>query len=264
VKYCPKGDERLFSISNELSSEGAKLSSNRNCDVILTYPNGQVISFDRKLKTKLGWIPGVDGITVVDEVSNLGATYVPKSDENDLIRNRQVYHAEIGHPNMQTTIMTANAQNIKLEGPADVPCVSCAIGKARKKRISKQNLVSRSKIPGERLFLDISSQKVSSLGGNMHWLLVLDDCTDNGFSFFLKEKSQTSEVMIPFLKLLERHFGKGVKYICCDNSGEIKLCKQSAKKLVLELVLNIRRPGHLNKTGVLNKNSQHFGGECAL
>ncbi len=117
------------------------MSSNKDCDVILTYPNGQVISFDRKLKTKLGWIPGVDGITI-DEVSNLGASYILKSDDDDLICDRQVYHAEIGHPDMQTTIMTANAQNIKLEGPADVPCVSCAIGKARKKRISKQNLVS--------------------------------------------------------------------------------------------------------------------------
>ncbi|MCP4748317.1 MAG: transposase family protein [Desulfobacteraceae bacterium] len=150
---------------------------------------------------------------------------------------------------MQTTIMTANAQNIKLEGPADVPCVSCAIRKARKKRISKQNLVSRSKIPGERLFLNISSQKISSLGGNMHWLLVLDDCTDNGFSFFLKEKSQTSEVMIPFLKLLERHFGKGVKYIRCDNSGENTALQKECVKAGLGIGFEFTAPNTPQQNG---------------
>ena len=111
------------------------------------------------------------------------------------------YHEEIGHPNMAVTQETAKARGVKLEGQ-DQPCSSCAVSKAQKKKISKKEAKSRAELPAERLFLDISSQHYPSLGGNKHWLLALDDYSDQAFSFFLKEKSQTSEVVIPFLKSL--------------------------------------------------------------
>ena len=94
----------------------------------------------------------------------------------------------------------------------------------------------------------------------MHWLLVLDDCTDNGFSFFLKEKSQTSEVMIPFLKLLERHFGKGVKYIRCDNSGENKALQKECEKAGLGISFEYTAPGTPQQNGRVERKFATFWG----
>ncbi|MCP4747478.1 MAG: transposase family protein, partial [Desulfobacteraceae bacterium] len=83
----------------------------------------------------------------------------------------------------------------------------------------------------------------------MHWLLVLDDCTDNGFSYFLKEKSQTSAVLIPFLKSLERHFGRAVKFIRCDNSGENQAFCNACAKEGLGIEFEFTAPGTPQQNG---------------
>ena len=43
-------------------------------------------------------------------------------------------------------------------------------------------------IPGERLFIDIRSPKVTSIGGSKHCLSMLDDAMDMSFSLFLSHK----------------------------------------------------------------------------
>jgi len=40
-------------------------------------------------------------------------------------------------------------------------------------------------------------------GKSKFWLLVMDDATDYCWSFFLKVKSETAEVMINFIKKLK-------------------------------------------------------------
>ena len=63
VKYCPEVTNRLISITAEMEKEGVKLSSNANNNIVMTYPNGDIIAFDRKVRTPSGWIPGVDVIS---------------------------------------------------------------------------------------------------------------------------------------------------------------------------------------------------------
>ena len=48
--------------------------------------------------------------------------------------------------------------------------------------------VEQSKVDDERLLIDISSSNAKSLGGKCHWLLVLDDGSDNAWNYFLKQK----------------------------------------------------------------------------
>ena len=38
----------------------------------MNYPNGDVIAFDRKVRTPSGWIPGVDLISKPTEIANYG------------------------------------------------------------------------------------------------------------------------------------------------------------------------------------------------
>ena len=58
VKVCPGTETQLFSITQEIS-RGAKIF-NQGTKLGLKYPNGEEFIFDRKIKTKDGWIAGVD------------------------------------------------------------------------------------------------------------------------------------------------------------------------------------------------------------
>ena len=59
----------------------------------------------------------------------------------------------------------------------------CVLGKAKKAAVSK-SAIERSKIKGERLFIDISSPYTISMGSKKHWLQVLEDSTDHAWSYF--------------------------------------------------------------------------------
>ena len=156
----------------------------------------------------------MDVILNLKKNANLGLKSKPKASEKKIPCPKVdflEFHNSLGHPNFAITRETAKAHGINLEGPADAPCAPCAISKAQKKPISKKETIPKASLPVQHLFIDISGTKYNSIGGNMFWLLVLDDAMNNAFSYFLKEKSKTSEVMIPFLKSLHAHFGHGVQ-----------------------------------------------------
>eukprot|EP01083_Nonionella_stella_P004795 13981_1 len=226
VKYCAKAKEKLFSITRELS-EGAKLASDANNNIILLYDDGTKIVFDRRIKTHDGWVGGVHISPVVDETVNV-ATVATKT----VVQ----YHRELGHPSEMTTRSTAKARGEKLGGTF-TQCKECVLSKAKQKKVSKDS-VERSKTPGGRLFIDISSPKTKSIGGSKHWLLVVDDCSDNTFSFFLKKKSDQYDVLIGFVKDLKAKHGMSVRNIRCDNAGENtyleKMCKREGLGITFE------------------------------
>ena len=219
VKYG-KDATKLLSINRELSG-GAVLKSDARNSLVLTYPNGDVIVCDRRMKTKDGWVPGVEVEDVIDDVLLLAKEQKPKN------VNINDYHEQLGHPNMVITKTTAVARNINLTGTVQ-PCGDCMIGKARQKNVPKAT-VPRSTVPGERLFIDISSPRVKSYGGSRHWLLVLDDATDLPFGFFLSHKDLLKTQLIPFIKNLKAQYNITVKIIRCDNAGENVAFEKAAK-----------------------------------
>ncbi len=58
------------------------------------------------------------------------------------------------------------------------------------------------------------------MGGKQHWLLVLDDCTECCWSYFLKEKSDLKSHVIELIMELYLKYDCKVKYIHCDNAVE--------------------------------------------
>ena len=128
-------------------------------------------------------------------------------------------HKIFGHPNAQTLAKTAEFYGIEATGELK-PCESCALAKAKQKNVPKSTK-TESQVPGERLFIDISSIKHTSYGGKKYWLLIVDDCTDTCWSYFLKHKSdQVEQVLIPFIKHMKARHNRQVRYIRCDNAGE--------------------------------------------
>ena len=89
---------------------------------------------------------------------------------------------------------------------------------------------SKSKIPDERIFIDISSPKTATLGGKHRWLLVVDDCTDMTWSYFLKKKSETSDKIILLIKDLKSKYEIVVKMVRCDNAGENLALQRACEK----------------------------------
>jgi hypothetical protein len=73
--------------------------------------------------------------------------------------------------------------------------------------------------------------KHSSLGGNEHWLLIVDEATRYKKSFFMKKKSDQVEDIMNWLLHLTEKFKITVKIIRLDNSGENKNpCKNAVCK----------------------------------
>ena len=105
------------------------------------------------------------------------------------------------HASLDKVRETANAMGLNLTGKLD-SCESCALAKARQANLNKKT-VTRFNIPGKRLCIDISSPTAKSLGGKCHWLLVLDDCKDLIWSYFLKEKFDLQHEVICLIKDLK-------------------------------------------------------------
>jgi Reverse transcriptase (RNA-dependent DNA polymerase)/gag-polypeptide of LTR copia-type len=138
------------------------------------------------------------------------------------------YHKILGHVNERYLRTTAKYHNITLIGKLQ-DCVECALAKMHMKPISKET-VERSKIPGERIFIDISHFPKPSMANSKYWLLILDDATDMIFSIFLKNKSDSPEHIIAFLRKMKDR-GTPVKYIRLDNSGENNSLRDQTKDL---------------------------------
>jgi hypothetical protein len=100
------------------------------------------------------------------------------------------------------------------------PCEHSKVTNAKQKDVPKI-METKSETPEERVFLDISYAQCNTMGGSMFWLMMVDDATGMAWSRMLKRKSDTTEVVMSFLRRMKAR-GTPVKYICCDNSGENK------------------------------------------
>ena len=108
-------------------------------------------------------------------------------------------HRLFGHMSEETTRKTAKYYDVAIQGKFD-PCESCLLGKARQKNTNKESTREKTKKPGEMMYLDISSIKDESYGGKKFWLLIVDEATDNCWSYFLKNKSEAGKKVVEFIK----------------------------------------------------------------
>ena len=109
--------------------------------------------------------------------------------------------------------------------------------------------IERSKVPGERLFLDISLVKSQSFDGSKFWLLILDDATDHCWSYFLKRKKDLSSTVRNLIKDLKAKTKKTVKHIRCDNAGENKTLAKDCLNDGLGIQFEWTTPGTPQQNG---------------
>ena len=145
------------------------------------------------------------------------------------------------------THKTAKAMNIWLAGQFQ-PSKHCTLDKACKTAVNEAP-DKYAAVKGEHLFINISSLAVKSLGGRKLWILVIDDCKDYSWSFFLKEESKLREKIHCLIKELQAKYICKVKYICCDNAGENTALEKMCKKEGLGITFQYIAQGVLQQNG---------------
>ena len=206
-KCCPGLKYHLFSVTYAMQHGWTVGSKGK---VMTISKDGVTLEFDVVIQTGDGFVCAVELRPRQVETAAAALSSGSSVDIN-------TFHKIFNHCGEATLTATAKAHGIKLTGTLK-PCVSCKTANARQKDVSKATGTVAS-APGERLFIDISSIKQKSFGGSKYWLLVVDDKTNKSWSFFLKTKDETAEVLIPFLVQLAKD-GTPVKSIRCDNAGE--------------------------------------------
>ena len=198
----------LFSVGKALKN-GFTLS---NEGVIITlHKSGTHVTFDRIFPTGKGFVTGVNLLPKImhDENATIGL-------ESKKV-NVNMAHGFMTHVGEAYTRLTAKYYGLTVTGIM-APCHHCGLAKARQSNLSKTTDV-KSQIKGERLYINLSWTNKPSYGGSKFWLLVMDDCTDFLWSYFLKEKSDLAKTIMNLLLDLKQK-GIIVKYIRCDNAGE--------------------------------------------
>ena len=242
-QYVPKLTSNLFSITKALK-QGWKLG-NEGIKITL-HKSKKKISFDRTLKTMSGFVQGVEVIPRHGEKLNLTLN-TQKGITADKL------HRILGHPSEQVLRNTAKYYGIKVNGELST-CEPCALGKSRQRNVNKVSTVTSD--PGERIYLDISYINKKSLGGSNYWLLLLDDNTDHGWSYFLKRKSDMAEKVIPWIKEMRSKKHGRVKYIRCDNAGENKVLEEMCKHEGLGVTFEYTSPNSPQYNGKIERKFQ--------
>jgi hypothetical protein len=111
------------------------------------------------------------------------------------------FHQSMGHVHEDSLRMMADYYGLKSRGQFNT-CFECSLAKIRQQNVGKTT-EKTSKIPRERLMVDISSVQSSIFGGSKFWIMVLNDCPDMCWSMFVLAKSHLLEHVALLIKKLQ-------------------------------------------------------------
>jgi hypothetical protein len=146
----------------------------------------------------------------------------------------------LGHCGEASARLTGKALDYEVIGTFDT-YEACSIGKAKEKNVNKQ-WKGGSSVPGERLYVDISSIQGVSFGGAKFWALVVDDFSSYCCSYFLRAKSELKERILDFLKEL-----KNINFLRVDDAGENFALEKLVNNKMSMSSSNFQAQGHLKE-----------------
>ena len=236
MKVIPGMKQRRFSFTQAMSGGWAMQGGQTKQGGLfigLIHGDHKQIIFDRVLKA---------GNSVL-----LAAKMVIRNPEdvNEVIANRkqskEYFHRVTGHAGHHLMNATAKYYKVDLTGKVN-NCLNCSLEKIRQKNIPKKD-EDKSKNPGERMYLDISSMRKPSMGGRQHWVMSVDEATKYKKSFFLKKKNEQVKPIIYLIKGSKARHEIQVKIIRCDNAGENKVLERESDKNDLGIIFEYTAPG---------------------
>nr|GEW45607.1 retrovirus-related Pol polyprotein from transposon TNT 1-94 [Tanacetum cinerariifolium] len=108
----------------------------------------------------------------------------------------------------------------KLKFIKDHFCSSCELGRAKRKSFQSKNTPS-SKRQLQLLHMDLCGpMRVANINGKKYVLVIVDDYSRYTWTHFLRSKDETPEVLIDFLRLVQRGLHAQVRTIRTDNGKD--------------------------------------------
>ena len=213
VSYIPDLMVNLFSLT-AVMDKGFQVDGNSKG--ITVQKQEWKMRFDKRIGTPKGHVFAITMLPNRTEDYEMANVTVQYEDAHNLL----------GHPGRNKLIGTSERLKWTLAKQLTADCSDCLVGKAKRMKLNKESH-NQSKVPGERLMIDISSVKTQNSNRiGKYWLLVVDEATSMKWSFFLKSKDAQVPLLTGFIKNLQEQ-GKNVKYIRCDNAGENVSLQQS-------------------------------------
>ena len=192
------------------------------------------MKFDRMIPSGSSWLMGIKVHRVYDEAH---AAVEPRKSVT-----ATKLHQITRHTGEHLLKPTANYMKLKLLGRLP-PCEACAKAKIRQRNVQKKKIKKMPTKPGYRVFIDISSFKQVSRGGNRHWLIVVDEFSDYTYRFFLNKKSGQIKILPMWIKGIAKKHRIEIKRIRLDNSGENKSLQKECDKQNFGIIFEFTAPG---------------------
>ena len=250
VKIVPKLNHDLFSFTKAMK-EGWQLNGRwkEGGLMIELFKTGRAsMKFDRMIQSGSSWLMGIKVHRVYDEAH--AAMEAGKSITATKL------HLMTGHTGEHLLKPTANYMKLKLVGRLP-PCEACAKAKIRQRNVQNKKIKKMPTKPGYRVFIDISSFKQVSRGGNKHWLIMVDEFSDYTHIFFLKKKNDQIKILPMWIKGIAKKHRIESKRIRLDNSGENKSLQKECDKRNLGIIyLSSQHLEHLNKNQLQREEYQ--------
>nr|GEZ69604.1 retrovirus-related Pol polyprotein from transposon TNT 1-94 [Tanacetum cinerariifolium] len=119
-----------------------------------------------------------------------------------------LWHRRFSHLNFDTINLLSKNDNViglpKLKFVKDHLCSSCELGKAKRKSFQIK-ITPSSKRRLQLLHMDLCGpMRVASINGKRYVLVIVDDYSRYTWTNFLRSKDETPEVLIDFLRLVQR------------------------------------------------------------
>ncbi|GJS20856.1 retrovirus-related pol polyprotein from transposon TNT 1-94 [Tanacetum coccineum] len=131
-----------------------------------------------------------------------------------------LWHRHLSHINFDTINLLSKYDIVtdlpKLKSVKDHLCSSCELGKAKRKSFHTNTTLS-SKRWLQLLHMDLCGpMRVESINGKKYVLVIVDDYSRYTWTHFLRSKDETPEVLIDFLKLVQRGLHAQVRTVQTD------------------------------------------------
>nr|GFB09206.1 hypothetical protein [Tanacetum cinerariifolium] len=131
-----------------------------------------------------------------------------------------LWHRRLSHFNFDTiNVLSKNDIVVglsKLKFVKDNLCSSCELGKAKQKYFHTK-ITPSSKRRLQLLHMDLCGpMRVASINGKRYVLVIVDDYSRYTWTHFLRSKDETSEVLIYFLRLVQRGLQAQVRVVRTD------------------------------------------------
>ncbi|GJU19042.1 retrovirus-related pol polyprotein from transposon TNT 1-94 [Tanacetum coccineum] len=135
-----------------------------------------------------------------------------------------LWHHRLSHLNFDTINLLLNNDIViglpKLKFVKDHLCSSCELGKAKRKSFHTKTTRS-SKRRLQLLHMDLCGpMRVESINGKKYVLVIVDDYPRYTWTHFLRAKDETPEVLIDFLRLVQRGLHAQVRTVRTDKGTE--------------------------------------------